>query len=102
MNVGCVPSKTLIRAAEVLHRAGHHPFAGIPTRADRPDFRAVVSYDIAQRTLIGIEPIPRDRTDAEQIDRFNAAFLANSNYRRVSWHEFRALVGGIGSVMAMA
>ena len=26
VNVGCVPSKTLIRAAEAWHSAGHHPF----------------------------------------------------------------------------
>ncbi len=29
VNVGCVPSKTLIRAAEVQHRRLHHPFKGI-------------------------------------------------------------------------
>lgn len=42
VNVGCVPSKTLIRAAEVFHRAGHHAFAGIRARLEPPDFRAVV------------------------------------------------------------
>jgi mercuric reductase len=31
VNVGCVPSKTLIRAAETFHRRSHHPFAGIPS-----------------------------------------------------------------------
>lgn len=29
VNVGCVPSKTLIRVAEAWHRAGHHPFKGL-------------------------------------------------------------------------
>jgi mercuric reductase len=33
VNVGCIPSKTLLRAAEILHLAAHHPFAGVPTRA---------------------------------------------------------------------
>lgn len=42
VNVGCVPSKTLIRAAEVLHRARHHQFAGIRARAEVVDFRAVI------------------------------------------------------------
>lgn len=42
VNVGCVPSKTLIRAAEVFHRAGHHAFAGIRARLEQPDFKAVV------------------------------------------------------------
>lgn len=30
VNVGCVPSKTLIRAAEAQHRRVHHGFAGVP------------------------------------------------------------------------
>ncbi len=42
VNVGCVPSKTLIRAAEVFHRAGHHAFAGIRAKLERPDFGSVV------------------------------------------------------------
>lgn len=43
VNVGCVPSKTLIRAAEVQHRAERHAFAGIHTHADRPDFGAIIA-----------------------------------------------------------
>lgn len=42
VNVGCVPSKTLIRAAEVLHRGGHHAFAGIKVEAALVDFEAVI------------------------------------------------------------
>ncbi|MGH7546792.1 MAG: mercury(II) reductase [Gemmatimonadales bacterium] len=41
LNVGCVPSKTLIRAAEAQHRRAHHGFAGIPTTDGRPDWAAV-------------------------------------------------------------
>lgn len=33
VNVGCVPSKTMIRAAEAVHRAVHANFAGIRTQA---------------------------------------------------------------------
>ena len=42
VNVGCVPSKTLIRAAEAHHHAGHPRFAGLSTKAAPPDFRAVI------------------------------------------------------------
>ena len=43
VNVGCVPSKTLIRAAEVQHRAAHHVFNGVRTAAQAPDFPKVIA-----------------------------------------------------------
>ena len=43
VNIGCVPSKTLTRAAESYHRADHHPFAGIHTAAIDVDWRAVIA-----------------------------------------------------------
>jgi mercuric reductase len=42
VNVGCVPSKTLIRAAEGHHHAGYSAFAGIHTKNEPPDFRAII------------------------------------------------------------
>ncbi|MGC8560007.1 MAG: mercury(II) reductase [Phycisphaerae bacterium] len=42
VNVGCVPSKTLLRAAESLHRARSNPFAGIQTGGSLADFSAVI------------------------------------------------------------
>lgn len=38
VNVGCVPSKTLIRAAEAQHRRVHHGFRGIPMTDGEPDW----------------------------------------------------------------
>lgn len=43
VNIGCVPSKTLIRAAEAWHTAGHHPFEGINTLQDSFDWETVRS-----------------------------------------------------------
>ncbi len=43
VNVGCVPSKTLIRAAEALQRAAHPPaFAGIATSGRLANFKEVI------------------------------------------------------------
>ena len=42
VNIGCVPSKALLRASELYYAAGHHAFAGIQTRALGVDLRALV------------------------------------------------------------
>lgn len=41
VNVGCVPSKTLIRAAEAQYRRSHHGFRGIPSTDGQPDWPTV-------------------------------------------------------------
>ena len=41
VNVGCMPSKTLIRTAEAQHRRVHHGFRGVPTTDGRPDWPTV-------------------------------------------------------------
>lgn len=40
-NFGCIPSKALIRAAEVWHQTQHHPFEGLTTRAVNLDWNQV-------------------------------------------------------------
>src|SRR5438034_933115 len=42
VNVGCVPSKTQLRAGELSWRAGHHPFQGISTQAQAVDLPTLV------------------------------------------------------------
>lgn len=41
VNVGCVPSKTLIRAAEAQRRRVHHGFRGVPPTDGQPDWPTV-------------------------------------------------------------
>lgn len=50
VNVGCVPSKALIRAAEVQYRAAHHSFDGVRTVAQAPDFPSVIAQ---KNALVG-------------------------------------------------
>lgn len=49
VNVGCVPSKNLIRAAETLHKANHNRFDGISTSGRVDDFHAIIE---AKRKLV--------------------------------------------------
>lgn len=49
VNVGCVPSKNLIRAAETLHKANNNLFDGICTSGKVHDFHAIIE---AKRKLV--------------------------------------------------
>ena len=42
VNIGCVPSKTQLRAAELFRRTAHNPFVGIRTRAESVDLARLV------------------------------------------------------------
>lgn len=42
VNIGCVPSKALLAAADLYYRAGHSPFYGVDTRALGVDLAALV------------------------------------------------------------
>ena len=42
VNIGCVPSKTLLRGSELYHQAAHHPFVGLETSAGAVDMGAFV------------------------------------------------------------
>ncbi|MFC0525457.1 mercury(II) reductase [Pontibacillus salicampi] len=37
VNIGCVPSKTLLQAGHIQFQSGHHPFRGLMTSAKQPD-----------------------------------------------------------------
>lgn len=55
VNVGCVPSKTLLRAAEANHRRIHHGFREVPSTDGQPDWPLVrghkdeLTADLRQR-----------------------------------------------------
>lgn len=42
VNVGCVPSKHLIRTAEQIHRAQHSPFKGVSSATPDFDFKTII------------------------------------------------------------
>src|SRR5712692_5651933 len=43
VNIGCVPSKTLLAGARAYHRAAKHPFAGLPTDVGPVDLAALIT-----------------------------------------------------------
>jgi mercuric reductase len=47
VNVGCVPSKTLLYAGEVLYHVKHHGILGIELEVQNFDFKKVVQDEIA-------------------------------------------------------
>ncbi len=47
VNVGCVPSKTMLWAGEVLHLATHHGIPGIDAAVTRVDFQRVILDELA-------------------------------------------------------
>ncbi|MBI2320423.1 MAG: mercury(II) reductase [Betaproteobacteria bacterium] len=48
VNIGCVPSKIMIRAAQLAHQQSHHPFAGLGKLAPRIDRPALVAQQQAR------------------------------------------------------
>lgn len=47
VNVGCVPSKTLLHAAELVHTAKNHNVPGIEMTVNTADYAAVVADELA-------------------------------------------------------
>ncbi|MDA2936400.1 mercury(II) reductase [Patescibacteria group bacterium AH-259-L05] len=47
VNVGCVPSKTLLWAGETIHHAKHHDIPGIELEIKKFDFQKIVEDEIA-------------------------------------------------------
>lgn len=47
VNVGCVPSKTLLYAGEILHHAKHHVIPGVELEVKNFDFQKVVQDELS-------------------------------------------------------
>lgn len=50
VNVGCVPSKTLLRAGQALHTTKRNPFSGIELTGEITDFKAMIAQ---KKELVG-------------------------------------------------
>ncbi|KAA3616804.1 MAG: mercury(II) reductase [Calditrichaeota bacterium] len=60
VNVGCVPSKNLIRAAEAMHKANHNPFSGVESSGRLTSFKDLIKQksdlvlDLRQQKYINV------------------------------------------------
>ncbi|MEC4718290.1 mercury(II) reductase [Noviherbaspirillum sp. CPCC 100848] len=59
VNVGCVPSKIMIRAAHIAHQQAHHPFPGV--QANRPQIDRAALVTQQQRR---VEELRHDKYEA--------------------------------------
>jgi mercuric reductase len=70
VNVGCVPSKTLLWAAEVAHTARHHGIPGLELEVRRLDVAAIVRDELAL-----IDEMRRDKYAAVLRDLKHITFI---------------------------
>lgn len=78
VNIGCVPSKTLLRASDLHHKAMSNPFQGLRTGAQSPDLTRVIHEkdrlveDLRQKKYLDLIPeydIDLIRGEARFLDR---------------------------------
>ncbi len=76
VNVGCVPSKILIRAAQIAHQQSHHPFAGVGRNVANINRAQMVRQ---QQDLVG----ELRHGKYESILESNSAINMRARYRKV-------------------
>lgn len=67
VNVGCVPSKTLLWAGEILHTAKHHNIPGIELEVKKFDFQQVVKDELALVERLRQDKYERVLKNLEQV-----------------------------------
>ena len=73
VNVGCVPSKIMIRAAQLAHHAEQHPFSGLKTQLKHVDRSALVQQQQA-------------RVEELREAKYNSTLYSNPNIDLVKGH----------------
>ncbi len=97
VNVGCVPSKIMIRGAHFAHALAHHPFHGIERHAPAIDRRALVAQQQARVEELRrskYEDILQGRADSVRLlrgaARFDDARTLRVNLEGGGWETVRA------------
>lgn len=113
VNIGCVPSKIMIRGAHVAHQQAHHAFAGVPHNAATIDRKAMIAQQqhwVEQLRQAKYEDILETNPNINLIRgwaRFSDANtltikLHNGNEKQLQADRFLLAVGASASIPAIA
>lgn len=104
VNVGCVPSKTLLYAGEILHHAKHHGIAGIELEVRNFDFQKVVQDELSLVEKLRQEKYQKVLKNLEYVTHFEAKakFVSYNevaiNGEKISGEKFIIAVGSTANV----
>lgn len=91
VNVGCVPSKTLIHAAELLHTTEHHGVPGIELAINTADYATVVADELASVEKLRAEKYEQVLRGLENVTFIEGkAVFVSSNALKVGEHQIEA------------
>ncbi len=104
VNVGCVPSKTLIHAGEILHYSKHHGIPGIELEVKNFNFTKVVQDELALVERLRNEKYEKVLTGLEHVSLIDgkAAFVSSNevevNGKRLTAKKFIIAAGSTTTV----
>ncbi len=104
VNVGCVPSKTLLWAGEVMHLAKNHHIPGIDIEVKNFDFATLVRYELDLVTKLRDEKYQKVLSQLENVTHIEgkASFLSPSeievNGQRYQAKKFIIAAGSTATV----
>ncbi len=91
VNVGCVPSKTLLWAGEVMHQAKHHSIPGIEIEIKNFDFAKVVQDELALVEKLRTEKYEKVLSQLEHVTRIEGeATFVSPNEIEVNGQKLQA------------
>lgn len=104
VNVGCVPSKTLLWAGEVMHQARHHGIPGLDIEVKNFDFSKVVAHELDVVENMRREKYEKVLSNLEHITHLDgkASFISpneiSANEQKYSAKKFIIATGSTATV----
>jgi len=91
VNVGCVPSKTLLWAGEVMHQAKHHGIPGLDFEIKNFDFATVVQHELDLVNKLRSEKYEKVLSNLENVTYLDGrANFISSNEVEVNGEQYSA------------